>query len=120
MSIAMSTKPTAKPILTSNDCLSICFVLVAIFLSILIYFLVKILSRRYSHRRMVSNEWGTAMANKLKDTNKTEEEKMKSSLRFGIWLDLKQKRNEKEEIFIARMERRIDQWSRRHRRPIDS
>lgn len=97
---------------------SICFVLVAVFLSILIHFLVSIFSRRYS-RRMVANEWVTSMANELKDTNKTQEEKMKSSLRFGIWLDLKQKRNEKDEDFIARMERRVDQWSRRHRRPTN-
>lgn len=95
--------------------LSACFVLVAVFLSILIYYFVRIFSRQYS-RRMVANEWVTTMANELKDTNKTQEEKMKSSLRFGIWLDLKQKRNEKDEVFIARVERRIDQWSCRHRR----
>lgn len=96
---------------------SICFVLVAIFLSLLIYSLVKILFRRYS-RGMVADGWATMMANELNDTNKTQEEKMKSALRFGFWLDLKQRRNEMDEVFVARMKRRIDQWSRRHRGSI--
>lgn len=94
--------------------LSIVFVLVAIFLSILIYFLVKMLSRRYSRRSVVAQSWATTLANELNDTNKTQEEKMTSALRFGIWLDLKQKRNEKDEVFVARVKRRFDQWSRRY------
>lgn len=96
---------------------SIGFVLVAVFLSILIYFLIRIFSRRYS-RRMVANEWATMMANELRDNNKTQEEKMKSVLRFGIWLDLKQKTGERDDVFITRMASCLDKWSRRHRRPV--
>ena len=92
---------------------SIFFVTVAVFLSILIYFLVRIFSRRYS-RRIVANEWATVMTNELKDFNKTDQEKMTSALRFGILLDLKQKRNEVNDVFIARLVSRMDQWSRRH------
>lgn len=61
---------------------------------------------------MFSTEW-IEMSNGPRDTNKSTEEKMESALRFGVKLDLKRKKGEEEEVFIARVACRLDQLTRR-------
>ena len=84
----------------------------AIIFLALIYFLVEISSRHYSRRMIASTS--SAWNGGINDTNKTQDEKIKLALYYGIALDLEPMKGEKDEDFIARLTRCLEQWGHPH------